>query len=101
MLCSLISVKIRSVADQVALQRDLSTLERWGDTWGMRFNAGKCQIMHISRSKSYMTYLYQLGNQVLATVSESKYLGVTISDELCWSPNINLTYKKANQTLGF
>ena len=38
---------ISSVDDQVALQRDLDALEGWCDTWGMRFNVSKCQIMHI------------------------------------------------------
>ena len=31
--------------DQIALQKDLNLLENWGNTWGMRFNAAKCNIM--------------------------------------------------------
>ena len=42
---------ILSGADRVALQRDLDSLEKWCDTWGMRFNAKKCQIMSITRGK--------------------------------------------------
>ena len=36
---------IRCREDQLALQRDLDLLSKWGDTWGMKFNAAKCQIM--------------------------------------------------------
>ena len=32
---------IRVRDDQVSFQQDLLALERWGDTWGMRFNAKK------------------------------------------------------------
>ena len=43
---------IRCREDQLALQRDLTTLSKWGDTWGMKFNAAKCNIMRISRSQT-------------------------------------------------
>ena len=77
---------IRSIADQVALQQDLAALERWGDAWGMRFNAGKCHIMHIFRSRVPMYYMYELCGQVLLSVEEAQYLGVALTSELSWSP---------------
>ena len=77
---------IESVEDQVALQRDLQALERWGDTWGMSFNAKKCEIMHIRKGKHYESYMYQLGGHILHTVNEVKYLGVWVASELDWSP---------------
>ena len=40
---------IPCAADQVALQRDLSALQHRGDTWGMRFNTGKCHIMQVHK----------------------------------------------------
>ena len=36
---------ICDVSDSVALQRDLSPLESWSETWGLRFNAQKCNII--------------------------------------------------------
>ena len=77
---------IRSIADQVALQQDLAALERWGDTWGMRFNAGKCHIMHISRSRVHISFMYELCGQVLFSAEEAQYLGVTLTSELSWAP---------------
>ena len=37
----------------------------------------------------------------LRIVPSAKYLGVTISDNLSWTPYIDSVSKKANQTLGF
>ena len=78
---------ICSIADQVALQQDLAALERWGDTWDMRFNAGKCHIMHISHSDIPMSFMYVLCGQVLFSMEEAQYLGVSLTSELNWSPH--------------
>ena len=51
---------ICSIADQVALQRDLSALEHWGSAWGMQFNASKCQVMHICKPHNTKPYMYSL-----------------------------------------
>ena len=92
---------IRCREDQLALQRDLTTLSKWGDTWGMKFNAAKCNIMRISRSQTPHTQFYSLNNQVLTEVDQAKYLGVTLSNELSWSPHISNTVSKAHSSLGF
>ena len=92
---------IRSKDDQVILQNDLAQLERWGDTWGMHFNAQKCNIMRISRSRTPFRQFYSLDSHVLAEVDSAKYLGVTISSELSWSPHVSSIVGKANSTLGF
>ena len=92
---------IRSEADQVLLQRDLSALELWGDTWGMRFNAIKCNIMLISRCRNPLTRMYSLCNHVLSEVDTAKYLGINLSSELSWSPHVSSVVSKANSTLGF
>ena len=41
----LIYRNIKNIEDQIALQKDINLLENWGNTWGMRFNAAKCNIM--------------------------------------------------------
>ena len=41
----LIYRNIKIQEDQIALQKDLNLLENWGNTWGMHFNAVKCNIM--------------------------------------------------------
>ena len=92
---------IESIHDQESLQGDLRSLEQWADTWGMRFNAKKCQILTISKRKSPLSYFYTLCNHTLDNIDHAKYLGVTISHDLSWSPHVQSVYNKANSTLGF
>ena len=77
---------IRSEADQILLQRELSVLELWGDAWGMRFNAAKCNIMRISRPHNPLTRMYSLCNHVLSEVDTDKYLDINLYSEHSWSP---------------
>ena len=90
---------IRCREDQIALQRDLTTISE--DTWGMKFNAAKCNIMRSSRSQTPHTQFYSLNSQILTEVDQTKYLGVTLSSELSWSPHISNTVSKAHSSLGF
>ena len=92
---------VHSIEDQVALQGDLVSLEGWADTWGMRFNAKKCQILTISRTRKYLSYFYTLSGHTLDIVDNAKYLGVIISSDLSWSPHVQSVYNRANSTLGF
>ena len=54
---------ICDVSDSVVLQRDLSSLESWSETWGLRFNAHKCDIR--STGKESRPYFYQLDGCIL------------------------------------
>ena len=91
---------IRCAADQFALQRDLSALQHWGDTWGMRLNAGKCHIMQVHRGLS-LFHFYTLCGQVLSLVEEANYRGVLLASDLGWSPYVATTAGKASSALGF
>ena len=93
--------QIRSQSDSLALQQDLSALEGWGKDWGMRFNPGKCNIMHMAIPGRPLSFMYSLCGQVLQSVDEAKYLGVTIPNELKWSPHVNSVANKASSTLDF
>ena len=64
------------------LQADLDTLQEWELTWDMEFNPGKCQVMHITKSKVPFQSQYTLHGQTLESVDSAKYLGVTISQDL-------------------
>ena len=73
----------------------------WDEDWGMRFNPRKCNIMHIAIPGRPLSFMYSLCGQVLQSVDEAKYLGVTISNELKWSSHVNSVANKASSTLGF
>ena len=67
----------------------------------MRFNATKCNLMRITRSRTPMTRMYSLCGQILGEVDTAKYLGIHLSSELSWSPHVNSVLSRANSTLGF
>ena len=45
--------QIKSQADHLVLQKDLQSLERWAEKWGMRFNASKCYILSVQNKSSH------------------------------------------------
>ena len=92
---------LNSRDDQLALQKDLDTLQLWGDTWGMRFNVDKCNIMRIPRSKTPFTQFYTLTGEFLHEVPYCKYLGVNITTALDGSHHAAQVARKGQQTLGF
>ena len=92
---------ISSTTESEVLQTDLASLEQWEKMWDMQFNPSKCQVLQITKKAKPLNTKYILHNVELESVPAAKYLGVTIADDLSWSKHIDITTKKANQTLGF
>ena len=69
--------------------------------WQISFNADKCFILHISKKRKPTEYNYLLHNQVLEVTNKSKYLGVTITNDMSWANHISNITAKANRTIGF
>ena len=90
--------QIQNVNDQTILQQDLDYLHNWAVRWGMTFNPSNSYIMHITRARR-LDKFYQMCGTILGTVTQAKYLGITISDDLHWHQQTNLAAKKANTTL--
>jgi hypothetical protein len=61
----LLDRKIRSLQDQLQLQKDLKSLESWASTWEMKLNSIKCYKMTIHRSTKPKNYTYSLDNHLL------------------------------------
>ena len=81
----------------------VTVIRKWPTFWPSKikrgFNAAKCNIMRVSRIRLPFLYSYKLSGQILDEVKDSKYLGVTISDNLDWSKHITTTTTKANARL--
>ena len=92
---------ISSTTESEVLQTDIASLEQWEKMWDMQFNPSKCQVLQITKKAKPLNTKYILHNVELESVPAAKYLGVTIADDLSWSKHIDITTKKANQTLGF
>jgi hypothetical protein len=55
----------------------------------MAFNVDKCNVMHITRARTTKKHPYVMHDQQLEIVTETKYLGITISNNLSWNNHIN------------
>ena len=91
---------IKSVEDQILLQYDLDNPITWADTWVMKFNASKCNIMR-TMSALFLNRFYRLQGHILKEVTPAKYLGITFQKTLSWSIHIKTVTTKASQQLGF
>ena len=100
---SLLFKVIKNDSDRALLQRDLSALEHWEKTWQMSFNPTKCVVLRIctKKKRKILPTQYQLHGHTLEVVDASKYLGVTITDDLSWETHVQNVVCKANRTLGF
>ena len=87
-----IYLSISSEGESITLQNDLFTLEKWEQRWDMSSNLSKCQVLHITRAKCPIQTRYILHGTVLESVPSAKYLGVTISDNLSWTPHPTHTH---------
>ena len=98
---TLLHLTIHNSSDCDRLQEDLNNLERWESDWQMSFHPEKCEVIHITTTKTPILHSYSLRGHTLSSVPQIKYLGVHISQDLKWNSHINSTSSKPNQTLGF
>ena len=91
----------RKIKDTLKLQKDIDQLGCWARKWCIRFQPVKCNMKQIRKQIKKIHASYTLEGTVLENVENTKYFGITITNDLRWNTHVSNVCTKANRTLGF
>jgi len=89
---------VDTLAGCAAIQRDLYRLESWAERNLMKFDNGKCRVLHLGRNNPMQQY--RLGTDPLESSSAERDLGVLADNKLTTSQQCALAAKQASGILG-
>jgi Reverse transcriptase (RNA-dependent DNA polymerase)/Endonuclease-reverse transcriptase len=88
--------------DEEILQTDLNKIVRWSERWFLPLNISKCKSMRTCVAHVHSgNHVYSINATNLEKVTNYKYLGVTLAEELTWNRHIDKVVNKASRVLGF
>ena len=67
----------------------------------MEFNPSKCEAITFTKKIKPVEAECMFHNVILTTVTSAKNLGIHISSKLSWNTHVDITAKKATQSLNF
>ncbi len=90
---------INNKEDCLALQRDIDKIWEWSKKWKLEFNAKKCHVMEMGKSKRRPTFDYKMGRETIVKRREERDLGVVVQDTLSPEKHINGIFASTYRTL--
>ncbi|MEW8186271.1 MAG: reverse transcriptase family protein, partial [Candidatus Thiodiazotropha endolucinida] len=73
------------------LNNDLTTINKWAESWLVTFNASKTVSMTVSRKHNRIQHPpLTMNNTVLTETDCHKHLGITLSSSCTWTGHINI-----------
>ena len=91
---------ISSVSDARSLQLDINCLDNWCKAWKLRINPCKTVAVRYTNNKRLVDFVYTLGTENIAWVSEHNDLGVIFDNKLTFNAHIDHVVSKGMRTLG-
>ena len=89
---------VETEEDRTGMQNSLNDLHTWASTWQMKFNEGKCSVMHFGKQNPH--YTYTMGSSELKEANEEKDLGILVNKSLKVASQCAAAAKKGNRVLG-
>ena len=93
---------IYSISDSLLLQQDLDKLSEWAQKWLLKFSVPKCIVLPLGNSRT-TNYTMTDASDIqtcLAQVSQTKDLGVWLTDSLTPTLQCQKAANKAMQVMG-
>ena len=81
------------------IQEDLDRIQKWAETWQMKFNIAKRKVLHVGNKNIRQDYF--MGGIKLECAQVEKDLGVMVDENLSGSRQCAVAVKKANRMLGY
>lgn len=88
-----------SLESTKVIQEDLNRIQKWSETWQMKFNITKCKVLHVGNKNVRQDYF--MGGTKLECAQVEKDLGVIVDQSLSSSSQCAAAVKKANRMLGY
>ena len=85
--------------DTLSLQSDLDHMSNWANTWQLRFNPDKCEVMRITHKWDSSEPMYHFLGKTLKVINQFKDLDIIMTNNLAWSKQVNTAVNKANRLL--
>ena len=78
---------------------DLNNIKKWGDTWLVKFNPNKTEIMIFNIRNQQDELSFDFDGIVLNSVNKHKHLGIIISSDCKWTKHIDSLIQRTSKQL--